>query len=308
MPKAVHLVKVNAGRYMAPMTWLSKLPGPLRALLPKRLRAEAPVVAVVRLTGAIGTAMPLRSGLSIASVAPMLERAFAMRGARAVALVVNSPGGSPAQSHLIFRRIRSLADEKTLPVLVFVEDAAASGGYMIACAGDEIFADPSSIVGSIGVVSASFGLDRFIERFGIERRVHTAGTNKAMLDPFRPENPDDIRRLEDLQRHIHAVFIDLVRERRSARLRSDDPDLFSGAFWVGQEALERGLVDGIGDLRTVLRERFGDKVRMRLVPPSRPTLLARLFTRPAFAPESLIDPREALGVLEERTLWARLGL
>jgi ClpP class serine protease len=138
--------------------------------------------------------------------------------------------------------------------------------------------------------------------------VHTAGTHKAMLDPFRPENPDDIQRLESLQRRIHAVFIDLVRERRSTRLRSDDPDLFSGAFWVGQEALERGLVDGIGDLRTVLRERFGDKVRMRLVPPSRPTLLARLFTRPAFAPDSLIDPREALGALEERTLWARLGL
>ena len=167
----------------------------------------------------------------------MLERAFSVPGIKAVALVVNSPGGSAAQSHLIFRRIRALAEEKKLPVLVFVEDAAASGGYMIACAGDEIFADPSSIVGSIGVVSASFGFDRLIERFGIERRVHTAGENKAMLDPFRPENPKDVERLKALQARIHEVFVDLVQGRRGARLKAENPDLFSGAFWVGAEAL-----------------------------------------------------------------------
>jgi len=284
------------------------LPRPLRALVPRRFRSDAPVVPVVRLTGAIGAAMPLRAGLGIAGVATMLERAFETRGARAVAVVVNSPGGSPAQSHLIFKRIRALAAEKKIPVLVFVEDAAASGGYMIACAGDEIFADPSSIVGSIGVVSASFGLDRFIARFDIDRRVHTAGRNKAILDPFRPEDPKDVERLKALQLQIHEVFIALVRERRGARLKEDDPDLFTGAFWVGTEAQALGLVDGIGDLRTVLRERFGDKVETPLIPSARPGLLGRLFGRPGIVPESLVDPYAALAAIEERALWTRLGL
>jgi signal peptide peptidase SppA len=250
----------------------------------------------------------LRAGLSIAAVAPMLERAFAIPGSRAVAVVVNSPGGSAAQSHLIFRRIRALADEKKLPVLVFVEDAAASGGYMIACAGDEIFADPASIVGSIGVVSASFGFDRLIERFGIERRLHTAGENKAMLDPFRPEDPKDVERLKRLQARIHEVFVDLVRTRRGTRLKTENGELFSGAFWVGTEALELGLVDGLGDVRTVLRERFGEKVEMRFVPPARPGLLARLFGRQPFGPQSLLDMPEMIGAIEERSAWARLGL
>jgi signal peptide peptidase SppA len=250
----------------------------------------------------------LRSGLSIASVAPILERAFAAPSLRAVALVVNSPGGSPAQSHLIHKRVRSLAEEKKVPVFTFVEDAAASGGYMIACAGDEIFADPSSIVGSIGVVSASFGLDRFIERFGIERRVHTAGENKAMLDPFRPEDPKDVERLKVLQQRIHEIFITLVTARRGAKLKMENRDLFSGAFWVAGEAMELGLVDGIGDIRSVMRERFGDKVEIRVVPPSRQSLLARLFNRYPLAQESLFDPREALAALVERAVWARLGL
>jgi signal peptide peptidase SppA len=238
----------------------------------------------------------------------MIERAFSIPGIHAVAVVVNSPGGSAAQSHLIFRRIRALADEKKVPVLAFVEDAAASGGYMIACAGDEIFADPSSIVGSIGVVSGSFGFDRLIERFGVERRVHTAGENKAMLDPFRPENPKDVERLERLLARIHHVFVDLVKARRGARLKIENGDLFSGAFWVGAEALDLGLIDGLGDVRTVLRERFGEKVRIRVIPPTRPTLLARLFGRQPMGPEILFDPREAIGALEERAAWARLGL
>jgi signal peptide peptidase SppA len=290
------------------VSFLGRLPKPFSLLVPRRFRVVQPLVAVVRLAGAIGAVMPLRAGLSIGGVAPMLERAFSMPNAKAVAVVVNSPGGSPAQSHLIFKRIRSLAEEKKLPVLVFVEDAAASGGYMIACAGDEIFADPSSILGSIGVVSASFGLDRFIERFGIERRVHTSGENKAMLDPFRPENPEDIARLKSLQSRIHATFIDLVKGRRGARLKTDGPDLFTGAFWVGAEAVELGLADAIGDLRSVLRERFGPKVEMRLVPPTRQSLLARLFNRQPFGPESFVDPREVIGALEERAAWARLGL
>jgi signal peptide peptidase SppA len=288
-------------------TFLGRLPRPLQFLVPRRFRVVQPLVTVVRLAGAIGSVMPLRAGLSIAGVAPMLDRAFAPPGVKAVALVVNSPGGSPAQSHLIYKRIRALSDEKKVPVLVFVEDAAASGGYMIACAGDEIFADPSSILGSIGVVSASFGLDRFIERFGIERRVHTSGENKAMLDPFRPEDPEDVARLKVLQSHIHAMFIDLVKGRRGARLKSDSPELFSGAFWAGAEAVELGLADAVGDLRGVLRERFGPKVRIRVIPSTRQSILARLFNRQPF-PESLLDPHALIGALEERAVWARLGL
>jgi signal peptide peptidase SppA len=293
---------------MANAPFLSSLAARLQALLPRRFRAQQPLVSVVRLSGAIGAAMPLRSGLSIASAAPMLERAFSLPGLKAVALVINSPGGSAAQSHLIFKRVRSLADEKKLPVLVFVEDAAASGGYMIACAGDEIYADPASIVGSIGVVSSSFGFNRLIERFGIERRVHTAGKNKAMLDPFRPEDPKDVERLKALQARIHDLFVRLVKTRRGTKLHVDNPDLFTGAFWVGVEAMELGLVDGLGDIRSVLRERFGEKVQMRMIPPARPSLLNRLFGRRSFGPESLIDPGQALATVEERAAWARLGL
>jgi len=290
-------------------TALERVGRSLRRLLPARFRRTPPRVAVVRLTGAIGAVMPLRSGLSLSTVAPMLERAFAMPRARAVAIVVNSPGGSPVQSHLIHGRIRALAAEKKRPVFVFVEDVAASGGYMIACAGDEVFADPSSLVGSIGVISASFGFDRLIERIGVERRVHTTGENKAMLDPFRPEEPKDIERLKRIQGEVHATFVSLVRASRGERLKEvETPDLFTGAVWSGEEARRIGLVDGIGDLRSVLQERFGRKVEIRVVPPSRPSFLARWFARPGFAPESLIDPREAIGAIEERALWARWGL
>lgn len=294
---------------MTQMSLLSSLRDRLQFLLPRRYREPGhPVIPVMRLSGPIGAVMPLRTGLAMAGVAPMLERAFSMPGARAVALVINSPGGSAAQSHLIFRRIRAYAEEKNLPVFAFVEDAAASGGYMIACAADEIFADPTSIVGSIGVVSASFGFDRLIERIGVERRVHTAGTNKAMLDPFQPEKPEDVERLKDLQRRIHEVFVGLVRSRRGAKLDEANGDLFSGAFWVGAEALNLGLVDGLGDIRTVLRQRFGEKVRLRVIEPARPSLLARLLGRRSPGQSSLIDPAEVVGVLEERAAWSRLGL
>jgi len=285
------------------------LPTRLQFLLPSKYRTYPdPIVPVVRLSGPIGTVMPLRTGLAMANVAPLLERAFSVPGAKAVALVINSPGGSAAQSHLIFRRIRAFAEEKKLPVIAFVEDAAASGGYMIACAADEIYADPASIVGSIGVVSASFGFHELIERIGIERRVHTAGKSKAMLDPFRPENPDDVVRLKGLQRQIHQVFEDLVRERRGEKLNDSYDDLFSGAFWVGAEALDLGLIDGLGDIRTILRQRFGEKVRFRMIEPARPPLLGRLIGRRSLGQSSLIDPGEIVGALEERAAWARLGL
>ena len=220
---------------------------------------------MVRLTGVIGFGTPLRPGLSLASVARTLDRAFAMRNAPAVALSINSPGGSPAQSHLIFRRIRELAKEKGRRVIAFVEDAAASGGYMIACAGDEIVADPHSIVGSIGVVGGAFGFDKLIAKYGIERRIYTSGEHKSMLDPFLPENPDDVARLKKLQREIHDSFIALVKSRRGGKLAGPENDLFSGEYWTGTRGLELGLVDSIGDLRTVLRERYGDKVVTPLI-------------------------------------------
>src|SRR5271154_324337 len=233
---------------------------PLRPLVPQRFRGDRTIVPVARLTGVIGLSTPLRPGLTLAGIARTLDRAFGVRDARAVALVINSPGGSPVQSHLIFRRIRELAEEKKRHVIAFVEDAGASGGYMIACAADEIIADPYSIVGSIGVVGGSFGFNKLIEKIGIERRLYTAGDHKAMLDPFLPENPDDVERLKSLQRAIHADFIALVKSRRGAKLTGPENDLFSGEYWTGKRALDLGLIDSIGDLRSVLRERFGNKV------------------------------------------------
>jgi signal peptide peptidase SppA len=280
-----------------------------RLLLPARFRASHPVVAVVRLTGVIGAILPFRQGLSIAGVAPALDRAFALRDVKAVALVVNSPGGSAVQSHLIFSRIRALAEEKKVPVFAFIEDAGASGGYMLACAGDEIFADPSSVVGSIGVVTAGFGLDRLIERFGIERRLYARGPQKAMLDPFRPERPEDVERIKTIQARIHEKFIALVEARRGSRLKGDRDTLFSGAVWAGAEAVEIGLVDGLGDLRSVTRERFGEKVRLRPVAVIRAGLLARLMGRrePTIG-AGLLDPGALIATFEERAAWARLGL
>ena len=222
---------------MAEPSVFEQVPAALRRLVPARFRSDIPIVPVVRLSGAIGISSPLKPGLTLANVARSLERAFAMRNVRAVALSINSPGGAAAQSHLIHRRIRALADEKKVPVIAFVEDVAASGGYMIACAADEIIADASSIVGSIGVVGGSFGFDKLIEKIGVERRLYTSGENKAMLDPFLPEKPEDVERLKALQREIHESFIALVKERRGAKLDSRETALFSGAYWTGQRGL-----------------------------------------------------------------------
>src|SRR5947209_7389130 len=206
---------------------LDKALAVVRRFVPHRFRSDIPVVPVVRLTGIIGFSTPLRPGLTLASVAKPLDRAFAWPRARAVALLINSPGGSAVQSHLVFQRIRQLSAEKKIPVIAFVEDVAASGGYMIACAADEIFADPSSIVGSIGVIGASFGFNKLIEKIGIERRIYTSGVNKAMLDPFLPENPEHVTRLKSIQEEIHATFIDLVKSRRGAKLNGADENLFT---------------------------------------------------------------------------------
>src|SRR6266849_2365214 len=237
----------------------------LRPILPKWLRGGVPIVPVVRLAGVIGFSTPLKPGLTLASVARPLERAFKMRHARAVALLINSPGGSPVQSHLIYRRIRQLAAENTRPVIVFAEDVAASGGYMIACAGDEIVCDPSSIVGSIGVVGSSFGFHEALNKLGIERRIYTAGESKVMLDPFLPEKPEDVKRIKAIQKDIHEHFIALVKERRGAKLKGADKLLFSGEFWTAPKAIELGIADALGDLRSTLRARYGDKVRTPLI-------------------------------------------
>src|SRR5438270_4343867 len=237
----------------------------LRPFVPHRFRSDIPVVPVVRLTGIIGFSTPLRPGLTLASVAKPLDRAFAWPRARAVALLINSAGGSAVQSHLVFQRIRQLSGENKLPVLAFVEDVAASGGYMIACAADEVFADPSSIVGSIGVIGASFGFTKLIDKIGIERRIYTSGVNKAMLDPFLPENPEHVSRLKAIQEDIHATFINLVKSRRGAKLNGAEENLFSGEYWAAARSMEYGLVDRIGDLRSTLRARYGEKVEMPLV-------------------------------------------
>ena len=238
---------------------------PIKRFLPKRFRKDMPVVPVVRLSGTImAGGGGLRPPLSLASAAPLLEKAFSVKSAKTVVIVVNSPGGSPVQSRLIYKRIRDLAVQNEKHVLVFVEDVAASGGYMIACAGDEIFVDPSSIVGSIGVVSSGFGFTGLIDKIGVERRVYTSGTNKSMLDPFKPENKSDITYLKSLQEEIHTVFKDLVKGARGDKL-SDDKDLFTGKFWTGGRGVELGLVDAIGDLRGVLHERYGKDVQIKLI-------------------------------------------
>jgi signal peptide peptidase SppA len=281
----------------------------IRRFLPKPFRDDKPVVPVVRLQGAIGMSSPMRSGLSLASIALPLEKAFSIKKAPAVALIVNSPGGSPVQSRLIFKRIRDLAKENEKDVLVFVEDVAASGGYMIALAGDEIFVDPSSIVGSIGVVAAGFGFTEMIKKIGVERRVYTAGEKKVTLDPFQPEVPDDIEYLKTLQLEIHETFIDLVKSRRGDIL-TDDPDLFTGKFWTGRSAIQLGLVDAIGDLRSVVKERYGEKAEPKLIAAPRGLLGRKAGLGVNLSGQRLTEGLgdELISSVENRALWMRYGL
>jgi signal peptide peptidase SppA len=275
---------------------------------------RGPVVPVLRFTGPIGMVTPLRPGLSISQCAAAIEKAFEMSKLPSVAVVVNSPGGSAVQSSLIFRRIRQLAEEHEKTVYVFCEDVAASGGYYLALAGDEIYADASSIVGSIGVIFAGFGFDKAIEKLGVTRRVYTAGQAKDALDSFQPERPQDVERLKELQRDVHDVFIGVVKERRAGRLKAADQELFSGAFWSGPKAMEFGLIDGIGELRTKMRELHGEKVRLKVVPLERGGLLSRLRRLPGvFGYEELTRGRLAfaedlISAIEVRALWSRFGL
>jgi signal peptide peptidase SppA len=278
---------------------------------------RAPVVPVLRFNGPIGMATPLRPGLSLAGVAGALEKAFSLSKLPAVAVALNSPGGSPVQSNLIFSRIRQLAAEKEKRVYVFCEDVAASGGYYLAVAGDEIYADPSSIIGSIGVISASFGLDKLIARYGIERRVYTAGKDKGTLDPFRPERPEDIEHLKALQKDVHDTFIGIVKSRRAGKLKGPEEELFSGNFWSAQKAVTYGLIDGISDMRSKMQELYGSKVRLRAVPMAPGGLLSRFRRLPSldlgghggngFALSGALAD-DVISAVEARALWSRFGL
>ncbi|MED5359211.1 MAG: S49 family peptidase [Pseudomonadota bacterium] len=263
----------------------------------------APTVGVLRLTGVIGHLGPgRRRGLSLSEQAGSIDRAFKLPRLKAVALAINSPGGSPVQAALIARRIRQLAEEKEIPIYAFCEDVAASGGYWLACAAEEIYADPASIVGSIGVISAGFGFVDLLEKVGVERRVHTSGDKKGMLDPFAAEKADDIERLRVIQEDIHEQFKDYVRDRRAAKLAANESVLFSGEFWTGRRGTELGLVDGLGDLRSVMREKFGEKVNLRLVGVRKRFGLGRLLGGQADL------AGDAFAAVEERLHWGRFGL
>ncbi len=290
---------------------------PVLKFLPfKRFRQPPPRVALLRLAGVIGSLGPMRHGLTLDALDDMIERAFAVPRLAAVALAINSPGGSPVQSALIAQRVRQLAKEKELKVLAFCEDVAASGGYWLALAGDEIFVEKNSIVGSIGVISSGFGFGRLIDKLGIERRLHTSGEKKSMLDPFQPEDPEDVSRLTAIQQEIHRNFKVWVKERRGARLKADDETLFSGEFWTGARAVELGLVDGEGTAHQLLRERYGDEVKIIPVK-SREHWLKRRFGLslprfssalevPALSPGNWAS--DLLAAVEERAFWGRFGL
>lgn len=263
-------------------------------------------VAVVALHGVIGRLGPWHHGLSLKALAPVLAQAFKLKRLKAVALSINSPGGTPVQAALIAKRIRALASEHQVPVFAFAEDVAASGGYWLLAAADEIFADDSSLIGSIGVVSAGFGFPHLLERLGVERRVYTAGEHKAGLDPFQPERADEVEHLKRIQADIHDAFRAFVRERRGDRLKAPDAELFSGRFWSGRGALALGLIDGIGDLRGVMRARFGDKVRLRLIGDRRPWWQRRLGLAATAAPPSAIE--SVLAAVDDALLWQRFRM
>jgi len=282
---------------------------PLKRLLPGG--GDGPLVPVVRLKGAIGMGGRLASGFDFAAVSGALEKAFSVKKAPAVALVINSPGGSPVQSSLIYQRICALKAEKEKKVFVFVEDAAASGGYYIACAGDEIYCDASSIVGSIGVISAGFGFPDALAKLGIERRVHAAGENKSVLDPFLPEKSEDVERLKELQLDIHQVFKQVVRASRGDKLDETDKELFTGAFWTGSRAVKLGLADGIGEVRTILRGVYGEKTRLKVIPTVAKSKIQRMLGLKGPGALEHFGAELAGGLVsaaDERALWTRLGL
>lgn len=284
----------------APFNWKKLESLPLVGKLFKR----GPKIPVIRLAGVIADSTMKRGGISYAKISKVIDKAFAMEKAPAIALIINSPGGAPAQSQLIGGMIRRLADEKQISVIAFVEDVAASGGYWLACAADQIYAQETSIVGSIGVISASFGFEDFIDKHGIKRRLHTSGREKSMLDPFLPEKAEDVARLKDIQHDMHRHFIDWVKSRRGAKLNGRDDELFEGRFWLGSVALDMGLIDAIGDSYSVLKEKYGQDVRFVELSPDK-----KLFP---FLPRGLVHIEnwadDVLSTIEDRSLWSRFGL
>lgn len=283
----------------APFNWkkLESLP-----LIGKFFK-KGPKVPVIRLSGVIADATMRRGGISYAKMAKIIDKAFAMQKAPAVAIIINSPGGAPAQSQLIGTLIRTLADEKQVSVYAFVEDVAASGGYWLACAADQIYAQETSIVGSIGVISASFGFENFIDKHGIKRRIHTSGREKSMLDPFVPEKPEDVARLKEIQHEMHGHFIDWVKSRRGSKLNGHDDELFQGRFWIGSAALDLGLIDAIGDARLVLREKYGDDIRFVELSPDKKF---PFLPRGLMGIENWAD--DLMAAVEDRSVWSRFGL
>ena len=261
------------------------------------------VVPHVRLTGVIGSAGRFKQGLDLAGQKEILKKAFSFKKIKNVAISINSPGGSPVQSHLIYSYIRQLADKKKIKVIIFAEDVAASGGYLISCAGDEIYANSSSIIGSIGVISASFGFKELIKKIGIERRVYTAGKNKSTLDPFVDEKEEDIKRLKSIQLELHADFIKVVENSRGSKLKDPEKNnIFTGEFWTGSSALKLGLIDGIGNAEQVLKEKFGEKVIIKNLEKQKGFIAKRLSS----STQSPID--SFVNILEEKSIWYKFGL
>ncbi len=261
------------------------------------------VVPHVRLTGIIGSMGRFKQGMELANQRDILKKAFSVKKITHVAISINSPGGSPVQSHLIYSYIRELADQKKIKVIVFAEDVAASGGYFIACAGDEIFANSSSIIGSIGVISASFGFKDLIQKIGVQRRVYTAGKNKSTLDPFVDEKEEDVKRLKNIQLELHEDFIKVVEKSRGSKLKDPEKNnIFTGEFWTGKTALTLGLIDGIGNADQVLKKKFGDKVVIKNFEKSKGFLAKKLSS-------SNLDPIDRmLKSLEEKSMWQKFGL
>jgi len=263
--------------------------------------SKKPQVAHIRLSGVIGNVGRFQQGMSLSSHEQIIKKAFNQKKLSAVAISINSPGGSPVQSHLIYSLIRRLAEEKKVKVITFAEDVAASGGYMLACAGDEIYANPSSIVGSIGVIYSSFGLKELIKKIGIERRVHTAGKNKSTLDPFQEEKKEDIERLKNIQLDLHKDFIDVVEKSRGSKLKKTEVELFSGEFWSGRKAKDLGLIDGVGDANQILREKYGEDVVIKKFEKSKSWLSKKLSSS-----NDHVD--QLANILDEKSIWQRYGL
>ena len=267
------------------------------------------IIPVVHISGVIGNIGGLRNGVTISSVENLLEKAFKIKNVPAVAIIINSPGGSPVQSSLIYKRIRSLASKKKVKVIFFVEDVAASGGYYIACAGDEIYVDENSIIGSIGVIYASFGFEKLIKKYGIERRIFTTGKYKSILDSFQKQKLSDVKKLKSVQMEIFKNFKNVVLESRNRKINRKNQNIFSGGFWVGKEAIKLGLVDGIGDLKTTMEKKFGKKLKYLVIKPKK-SFVKSILSKSFFSKE-FVDTKkiisDIIAYMESRNIWGRYG-